>query len=151
MIELRRGRVLWPLCDVDSAASMLTLLAGLGRPVTFADGDVIDRGAARRALDLLREIVRASDPRCLSMNPIAALDTLSSSDDYWYSPLLFGYINYSRPGHRGRQAAFGDIPAFAGQGEPRGSLLGGAGLMVSRSTASTAMRRSGTRSTWQPG
>jgi multiple sugar transport system substrate-binding protein len=32
VIELsRRGRVLWPLCDVDSAASLLTLLAGLGR------------------------------------------------------------------------------------------------------------------------
>jgi len=132
VIELsRRGRVLWPLCDVDSAASLLTLLAGLGRPVTFADGDAIDREAAARALDLLREVVRASDPRCLSMNPIAALDTLSSGDDYWYSPLLFGYINYSRPGHRGRQVAFGDIPAFAGRGEPRGALLGGAGLMVS--------------------
>ena len=132
VLELsRRGRVLWPLGDVDSAASMLTLLAGLGRPVTFADDDAIDREAAARALDLLRAVVRASDPRCLSMNPIAALDTLSSSDDYWYSPLLFGYINYSRPGHRGRQVAFGDIPALAGQDDPRGSLLGGAGLMVS--------------------
>lgn len=136
VIELsRHGRVLWPLCDVDSAASMLTLLAGLGRPVTFVDGHAIDREAAAQALDLLREVARSSDPRCLSMNPIAALDTLSSSDDFWYSPLLFGYINYSRSGHRGRQVAFGDIPALAGQGEPnggpRGSLLGGAGLMVS--------------------
>ena len=75
MLELsRRGRVLWPLCDVDSAASVLTLLAGLGQPVTFADGDAIDRGAAAAALDLLREAARASDPRCLSMNPIAVLD-----------------------------------------------------------------------------
>jgi multiple sugar transport system substrate-binding protein len=132
VIELsRRGRVLWPLCDVDSAASLLTLLAGLGRPLTFTEGDAIDPGAAARALDLLREVVSGSDPRCLSMNPIAALDALSSSDDYWYSPLLFGYINYSRPGHRGRQVAFGDIPAFDGQSGPRGALLGGAGLMVS--------------------
>jgi multiple sugar transport system substrate-binding protein len=132
VIELsRRGRVLWPLCDVDSAASLLTLLAGLGRPLTFADGAAIDREAAARALGLLREVASASDPRCLSMNPIATLDTLSSSDDYWYSPLLFGYINYSRPGHRGRQVAFGDIPALAGQDGPRGALLGGAGLMVS--------------------
>lgn len=132
VIELsRRGRVLWPLCDVDSAASMLTLLAGLGRPVTFADGHAIDREAAARALGLLREVARSSDQRCLSMNPIAALDTLSSCDEFWYSPLLFGYINYSRPGHHGRQVAFGDIPVLAGQSEPRGSLLGGAGLMVS--------------------
>ena len=51
VLELsRRGRVLWPLCDVDAAASMLTLLAGLGHPLTFAAGHVIDRGAARRAL-----------------------------------------------------------------------------------------------------
>jgi multiple sugar transport system substrate-binding protein len=131
VVELaHRGRVLWPLCDVDSAASMLTLLAGLGRPVTFADGHVIDREAAGQALGLLREAA-ASVPRGLSMNPIDVLEVLSCGDDFWYAPLTFGYVNYSRPGHGDRTVAFGDIPRFAGAPEPSGSLLGGAGLMVS--------------------
>ena len=132
VLELsRRGRVLWPLCDVDAAASMLTLLAGLGHPLTFAAGHVIDRGAARRALDLLREAARASDPRCRTMNPIGVLEELSGRDDFWYAPLIFGYLNYSRPGHPGRRVVFGDIPRFAAAGDPAGALLGGAGLLVS--------------------
>jgi multiple sugar transport system substrate-binding protein len=137
VLELARsGRVLWPLCDVDSAASLLTLLAGLGHPVTLADGQPIaghpiDRAAAARALDLIRAVARASDPRCLSMNPIDVLEVLSSSDDFWYAPLIFGYVNYSRTGHPGKRIAFGDIPAFGPDSEPAGALLGGAGLMVS--------------------
>jgi multiple sugar transport system substrate-binding protein len=132
VLELsRHGRVLWPLGDVDSAASLLTLLAGLGHPVTFADGHVIDRAAALEALGLMREAARGSDPRCLSMNPINVLDTLSSADDFWYAPLTFGYLNYSRAGHPGRRLAFGDIPRIGAGPEPAGSLLGGAGLMIS--------------------
>jgi multiple sugar transport system substrate-binding protein len=127
----RSGRVLWPLCDVDSAASMLTLLASAGSPVTFADGHVIDRGAAERALEIMREAARASDPRCLSMNPIDVLEVLSGCDDFWYAPLIFGYLNYSRPGHHGKRVAFGDIPRFGEDAEPAGSLLGGVGLVVS--------------------
>jgi multiple sugar transport system substrate-binding protein len=132
VLELsRRGRVLWPLCDVDAAASMLTLLAGLGHPLTFAAGHVIDRGAARRALDLLREAARGSDPCCRTMNPIGVLEELSARDDFWYAPLIFGYLNYSRAGHPGRRVVFGDIPRFTAGGDPAGALLGGAGLLVS--------------------
>jgi len=132
VLELsRRGRVLWPLGDVDSAASLLTLLAGLDRPVTFAGGHAVDREAAARALGIMREAARTSDPRCLSMNPIDVLEVLSSAGGFWYAPLIFGYLNYSRAGHPGRRIAFGDIPRFATEREPRGSLLGGAGLLVS--------------------
>ncbi len=136
VLELSKtGRVLWPLCDVDSAASMLTLLAGLGRPLGFTPGDVIDRAAAAEALKLMRAVASASDPRCLSANPIAALEALSGCDDFWYAPLTFGYLNYARRGHSGRRVAFGDIPRFTvgigSPAEPAGSLLGGAGLMVS--------------------
>lgn len=126
----RSGRVLWPLCDLDAAASMLTLLASLCAPVTFAAGHVIDRGAARRALAVMREVAVASDPRCLTANPIDALEALSGGNDFWYVPLTFGYLNYSRAGHPGAQVRFGDIPGFAGD-PPRGALLGGAGLAVS--------------------
>jgi ABC-type glycerol-3-phosphate transport system substrate-binding protein len=65
------------------------------------------------------------------MNPIDALDALSSADDFWYAPLTFGYLNYSRAGHPGRRLAFGDIPRIGAGPEPAGSLLGGAGLMIS--------------------
>ncbi len=65
------------------------------------------------------------------MNPIGVLEELSGRDDFWYAPLIFGYLNYSRPGHPGRRVVFGDIPRFAAGGDPAGALLGGAGLLVS--------------------
>jgi multiple sugar transport system substrate-binding protein len=139
VLELsREGRVLWPLCDVDSAASMLTLMAGLGSPVTLAQDDPVDRETWLRALGLLREVAAASDPRCLRMNPIDVLEVLSATDDFWYAPLIFGYSNYSRRGRRDRPLAFGDIPALGPASEPAGALLGGAGLVVSAASAHRA-------------
>jgi multiple sugar transport system substrate-binding protein len=127
----RSGRVLWPLCDVDAAASMLTLLATLEAPATFITGHILDRNAARRGLALMREIALASDPRCLTANPIGALEALSDGAAFCYAPLTFGYLNYARAGHRGAQVRFGDIPRFGAADQPRGALLGGAGLAVS--------------------
>ena len=130
----RSGRVLWPLCDVDAAASMLTLLACLKAPVSFAAGDVLDRAAARRGLALMREIALASDPRCLTANPIDALEALGSGTAFCYAPLTFGYLNYARARHSGAQIRFGDIPRFAVDDQPGRALLGGAGLAVSASS-----------------
>jgi multiple sugar transport system substrate-binding protein len=130
----RSGHVLWPLCDVDAAASMLTLLASLHAPVNFTAGQILSRNVARRALAIMREIALTSDPCCLTANPIDALEALSGGADFWYSPLTFGYLNYARAGHSGAQVRFGDIPRSAVDDQPRGALLGGAGLAVSASS-----------------
>jgi multiple sugar transport system substrate-binding protein len=129
----RSGRVLWPLCGVDAAASMLTLLASLKAPISFTAGDVLDRIAARRGLAILREIALASHPRCLTANPIDALEALSGGSTFCYTPLTFGYLNYARARHSGVEIRFCDIPRFA-VGQPGRSILGGAGLAVSASS-----------------
>lgn len=132
VIELARdGHVLWPLCDVDAAASFLTLMAAAGSPCATDDDRLADRDIAEWALGTMRSVANASDPRCLVDNPIAVLEALARSDDYVYSPLAFCYVHYSRPGHPGHQVAFGDIPTLQAGQAPAGSLLGGAGLAVS--------------------
>ncbi len=127
------GRVLWPLGDVDAAASFLTLTAQAGHPCGEAAGAFAHRPTARWALELLGCVAATSDPRCRAMNPIAVLDTMASCDDVVYSPLLFGYVNYSRLDAPGRRVRFGDPPAQAGGRS--GALLGGVGIAVSSRSA----------------
>lgn len=133
VLELARdGVVLWPCKPIDSFASTFTLTSGLqaadggrsrfGDPVAFAE--------AWNLLGRLRDLV---PEQCLSQNPIQVADALAGSDRWAYAPLLYGYSNYAREGFRERLVRWTDIPEIEGQ--PRGSMLGGAGLSVSARSA----------------
>ncbi len=134
VVELSRdGRVLWPLCDVDAAASLMTLAASFGQEAAQDPSRFVDRETGRAALALMRAVAENSDPLCLRANPIAALEAMTSSDAFVYSPLLFCYVSYSRNNRAGRRVAYGPVPR-AGDRPARGALLGGAGLVVSASS-----------------
>lgn len=126
------GRVLWPLCDVDAAASFLSLAALAGAPCATGSA-FCDRSVGRWALELMRTVAALSDPACLRLNPIGALDHLASAKDALYAPLLFGYVNYSRLDAQGARVHFGDVPTVGGRRS--GALLGGVGLAVSSRSA----------------
>src|SRR5690606_2434608 len=91
------------------------------------------RLVGEEVLVLIREIAGLLDPGCLSMDPPAALEVLSTTDRYAVAPLLFGYSNYSREGFRPKRLAFSNF--FGLRGGHVGSLLGGAGLAVTSVTA----------------
>ncbi|TDE95125.1 extracellular solute-binding protein [Occultella glacieicola] len=127
----RAGAVLWPAKPIDAFASTFTLTSGLqgadaGRS-GFADPD-----AFARAWDLLGRLRDLVPEACLGENPIQTADRLATSDRWAYAPLLYGYSNYARPGFRDHPVHWRDIPEI--DGEPRGSMLGGAGLAVSART-----------------
>lgn len=122
------GVVLWPSKPIDAFASTFTVTSGLqgadaGRsgfaePAAFAE--------AWQLLGALRDLVPAD---CLTQNPIQVADALAAGDRWAYAPLLYGYSNYAREGFREHVVRWTDIPEI--DGEPRGSMLGGAGLAVS--------------------
>lgn len=128
-----RGQVLWPLGDVDAAASFLTLSAQAGHPCGEGSDAFVDRATGLSALQLMRAVMRLSPPTGRAMNPIAALDAMASADSAVYSPMLFGYVNYSRLDAPGARLRFGDLPANGDS--RRGALLGGVGLAVSNKSA----------------
>ncbi|MCS3844100.1 extracellular solute-binding protein [Microbacterium sp. AK031] len=126
------GRVLWPGKPVDAYSSLLTVAASHGAPA-FSEPDVfLTREDGRAALELLRRLAAAVPPDNLSLNPIQVADLLTDGERFAYSPLLFGYTNYSRRGFRQHRLAYSGIPA--GSHGMRGSLLGGAGVAVSART-----------------
>lgn len=120
------GRVLWPGVAVDAFSSLCTLLAQRGQPLSSGAG-APDQEVLGETLALLRRLVARQPRDALTMNPIAVAEELATGERFLYSPLLFGYTNYSRVGFRPNRVAYRDIPDAA----LGGSLLGGAGVAVS--------------------
>src|SRR5699024_3506919 len=122
------GVVLWPSKPIDAFASTFTLTSGLqGRDA--GQGPFGEPEAFAAAWDLLGRLRDLVPEPCLQMNPIQVADRLASADRFAYAPLLYGYTNYSRAGFRDHLLRWTNIPEV--DGEPRGSMLGGAGLAVS--------------------
>ncbi len=129
----REGRVLWPAKPIDAFSSLVTVAANAGASPMRVDGAFLPPADALAALDLLHELAAHVPSRNLRQNPIEVADELASGDRWAYSPLLFGYTNYSRAGFRDHRLRYVDVPVGA-QGAS-GSLLGGAGIAVSVSAS----------------
>jgi len=126
----KSGRVLWPLKPTDASCSFMSVMAQQG---TAWPGETSGPSteAIESALAMMASISAHIPTRCLSMNPIQTLNELSDpATSYAYSPLLFGYSNFSTSGFRQRLVSFSDMPTPVG-GAPTGSILGGAGIAIS--------------------
>ncbi|MDA4133499.1 MAG: extracellular solute-binding protein, partial [Thaumarchaeota archaeon] len=138
VMELAEGtktggpRVAMPLIPTDAYASFLSLCANRGEPA-FRGSQIVSREVAVEVLLFMQRLAEALHPVSFKVNPPQLLDMMSETDEVFYSPLLFGYSNYSRTRQGKPLIAYADIPS-AGQG-PVGSLLGGAGIGVSAQSA----------------
>ena len=131
VIDLAKtGRVLWPLTSVHALMSFFTLAANQGTPCAETANQLIRATDGRTVLEAMRAVSEHVPLECLSMDPIEALDLMSTGDSYLYCPLVYGYSNYARYGFRERLIKFANIPSLGGGG-PRGSTLGGTGIAVS--------------------
>lgn len=128
LADAKGGRVLWPHKPVDAFSTFATLMAQQGRALLSPD-NALDSGAAEFALDLMLELSALTPDICSRSNPIDVAEMLAGSEDYDYSPALYGYTNYSRVGFRQNRLRYDDIVSF--DGKASGSQLGGAGIAVS--------------------
>ncbi|MCM2400653.1 extracellular solute-binding protein [Rhizobium sp. S153] len=128
----RRGAVLLPLRPPHSLMSFVTLCGQLGRPCSVdRDAPFADHEAGSNALQMIRELASLIDPACLTMDPIAVLDTMGDTGSpVAVSPLIYGYVSYSLDGFRPARIAFADMP-LVGNSDYKGSALGGTGIAVS--------------------
>jgi multiple sugar transport system substrate-binding protein len=124
------GRVLWPLRAPHQLMSFMTLAANLGTPCNTEAGDLLESDHAVVALERLRELSLLVPDACRSLDPIAALELLSSDDRWAMAPLTYGYVSYAHDGFRKKLIRFADIPALGAHG-PVGSVIGGTGLAIS--------------------
>jgi multiple sugar transport system substrate-binding protein len=128
----KNARLMLPSIPVDAILTYFTLAANAGVPAGQLGGDLVPRSVGESALSLMRDLIGFAHPASCDLNPIDALELMSSTDEVAYVPLLFGYSNYSRTGYRRHRILFANIPS-ANSG-PNGSTLGGAGYAVSAFT-----------------
>lgn len=127
-------RVAVALLPIDALTAVFTLLANRGVQLFATPDAVADTDASIAAFELLAEVAALAHPMSLTASPIHVLEAMSTADEVHYSPLLFGYSNYSRAGFRKHLVEFGAFPMFV-PGAFHGGVLGGAGLAVSAATA----------------
>ena len=108
-----------PAIPVDAICAFLGISVA-----TFADEQVVDREAGRRALAILRDVVGVAHPLSLESNPPAILAHMVEHDDVAYCPLAFGYVTFA-------DDRFGQRSLRFAAGPERSGTLGGAGIAVS--------------------
>lgn len=128
----RRGLVVIPAIPVDSLCHIYMLCCALGQEPFKVRGQIGEEAVVARALEMLRDLVACCDPACFSRNPIQTWDFLACSRKAAYCPFAFGYSNYSRDGYAEHPIEVGGLVSI--EGRVCRSVLGGAGLAISRSS-----------------
>jgi multiple sugar transport system substrate-binding protein len=116
-----------------SPTDVLMSLYSIHHAAAEKGGD--DVAAWTASLELLGQVATLADPSEdeRRTSPINVLDRMSLTDEVAYCPVLFGYSNYSRTGFRPNLVTFSNAPGRdVGH---HGSILGGAGIAVSATTA----------------
>jgi multiple sugar transport system substrate-binding protein len=87
----------------------------------------VSRPTGLHVLEILSELAAGSPAGTGRLNPIELLQAMTDGEGIAYCPLVYGYVNYSRP-HSPQPVVFGDAPESAGGGP--GSTIGGTGIAV---------------------
>lgn len=141
MLELARaGRVAFAGLPLDCLMHWYSLCINEGQTPFTAATAIVDEAVGMAALGAIKELTTLCGESSLTRNPIAAYELMTTSDDYGYSPLAYGYSNYARSGYAvGSRSPllFSDPPQRLGK--PLRTTLGGAGLAVSARCSGPAL------------
>lgn len=131
VLELARdGLVSLALRPPHSLMCLMSLAGNVGREPGRPDEDFMTPEFGEPVLEQLAELVAHLDRACFGADPIAVLDELATTEKLACTPLVYGYVSYSRAGFRSHRLCFVDMPCL-GHAGPLGSVLGGTGIAVS--------------------
>ena len=129
------GGVGMSLIGPHAILSLLSIAASFGDPPATEDPQRLLRDdTGIEAVELLAELASRSPASIQQLNPIGILGHMAQRDDVRLVPLIYGYVNYTRPMPGRYAVAFADAPS--GRAGP-GSTLGGTGIGVSTRCAVT--------------
>ena len=111
--------------------SFFSICAVLGEPPAVVDPDfLVSAETGARAYAILSKIVRAMPEHAKALNPIGLLDLMGREDGIALCPLVYGYVNYSRPAPGRKKLRFHNAPRSSAR-KPVGTL-GGTGIGFSK-------------------
>lgn len=131
VIEIgRKGLLACSAIPLDVYGNFLNLCSTDGATIFPNKNEVVNEEAGLLALERLKELDSYIPEHFYKLNPIGALELMSSTNDYAYNPYLYGYTNYSRDGYAKYKVHFGEVLTLQ-DGVPGKTMLGGTGLAIS--------------------
>ncbi len=119
-----------PFVPVHAYSSFFTVCSQIAKDELFWSNEAdlpIEVGV--KALELLTNVLAVAHKDSKNMDPINMLDKMNVENEIVYSPLVYGYSNYSRDGYGKYVVRFGNMPIL--EEKPCGSMIGGVGLSIS--------------------
>lgn len=117
-----------PFVPVHAYSSFFSLASQCSSKLFWSEGSDLDVEVGVKVLKLLESILSVSHEKSFDYDPIQLLDDMATNNEFVYTPLIYGYSNYSRPGYLANEVIFRDMPSDTGK--PEGSMIGGVGLSI---------------------
>ena len=125
LLKQRELQIGMALCPKDCVCTFLSLTAQFGSSVRENNYLLTSKDVGIQALELMRTMRDNFHPGSLAWNPVQLYDHMAAQDDVAYSPLSFGYGNYSRQGYSKNQLHFHNAPWM------KNVVSGGQGIAIS--------------------
>lgn len=134
VLELSKNtkKVAMSLSPMATLGLFFTLCNSHGEePFKLYTDKVVADDVAKTVLAQMAELFETMPAWCLEVYPPYIFNKMSTSNEIWYVPLSYGYVNYSTKGYSEKCVTFLDIPVNV-DGIPGGATLGGVGIAISR-------------------
>ncbi|CAN5795067.1 extracellular solute-binding protein [soil metagenome] len=125
----KMGKVAVPAIPIDLLMNFYTFCLANGNAPFKNEDQIIDRETGIKAIDTMKELYKLVDKSMYKRNPIAVVELMASTYDYWYCPFAYGYSNYSRAGYADNIIHYADVVTF--NKDKLSTTIGGTGLAVS--------------------
>lgn len=114
-------------------AAFFTLCANQNEvPFSGSTGRVVSNDMAKHVLSQLEKLYALIPKFCLNAYPPEIFNKMVTTEEIWYVPINYGYVNYSMQGYAKNVLTAHDIPA-AGKPGCKGATLGVVGIALSSS------------------
>lgn len=119
------------MAATDIFSTFMSLVAQMSAPDNFHPEKGIIPKVGEKAVRMLYQLAEISHPDSFGMNPIQVLDAMAEDGKIIYTPYIYGYTNYSRPGFRKHLLTFWDAPLVR---EDAGvsTQMGGVGIALTK-------------------
>ena len=132
LIDLaKENRVIWPLKPVHAISSFYSIYNNIAEEFNPNDKNFIQKELGVQTLLMMKQISKYLLDECFTMDPIKTAETLSETEDFFYSPYTYGFSNYSRKAYRKNIISYGNVIDLSNKG-PSGTHLGGTGIAISK-------------------
>ncbi len=130
--KLPKGKIAIPFVPVHAYSSFFTMcshFSDMSKGQFWSDESDLSYEVGEKALDILVRLMAVANEKSKDCDPINILDIMKDSNEIAYTPLIYGYSNYSRKDYGKYIVTFRDMPKAVST--PQGSMIGGVGLSIS--------------------